>query len=99
MTASGARQSIDILEWRMGGLDRRYPWKGEEVAPQEVAGHERNRDRAGVDNSVSSPAGILGVFWLMPTPSRLWALVTPTLGERMPHFPVLLAPFLVVGLV
>src|SRR3546814_19606872 len=26
MTVSGARQSIDILEGRMGGLDRRYPW-------------------------------------------------------------------------
>src|SRR3546814_1989834 len=49
MTASGARQSIDILEWRMGGFDRRYPWKGAEVATQEVAGHERKRDVAGED--------------------------------------------------
>src|SRR3546814_17632944 len=52
MTASGARQSIDILEWRMGGFDRRYPWKGAEVAPQELAGHEMNRDEAVVADSV-----------------------------------------------
>src|SRR3546814_10701248 len=30
MTVSGARQSIDILEWRTGGFDRRYPWRSEE---------------------------------------------------------------------
>src|SRR3546814_16796595 len=31
MPVSGARQNIEILEWRMGGFDRRHHWKGPHV--------------------------------------------------------------------
>src|SRR3546814_8062472 len=62
MTASGARQSIGILEWRMVGFDRRYHWKGAAVEPQAVEVNELIRDEPAVANRVSSRASHLRVL-------------------------------------
>src|SRR3546814_19052062 len=45
MTASGARTSLDILQWRMGGCDRRQPWLRTNVVLDDHATPSTNKKR------------------------------------------------------
>src|SRR3546814_253648 len=99
MTGAGERQSIDILEWRMGGFDRRYPWQGANVERQDAAHQSLNKEGVSAAPQPSLRTRHLRVLLLITTLAPLVALVNILLGDTIAHLPVLLRSFLVVGLV
>src|SRR3546814_4353198 len=99
MTVSGARQSIDILEWRMGGFDRRYPWQGATVERQDAAHQSLNQEGVSAAPQPSLRTRHLRVWLLITTIAPLVALVNMLLADTIAHLPALLRSFLVVGLV
>src|SRR3546814_18296754 len=82
MTVSGARQSIDILEWRMGGFDRRYPWQGANVERQDAAHQSLNKDGVSAEPQPSLRTRHLRVLLLIPKLAPLVPLVHIILGAR-----------------
>src|SRR3546814_6154753 len=98
MTVSGARQSIDILEWRMGGFDRRYPWQGANVERQDAAHQSLTKEGVSAAPQPSLRTRHLRVLLLITTLAPLVALGNIIFGATFAHLPVLLCSFLVVGL-
>src|SRR3546814_5466044 len=75
MTVPGARQSIDILAWRMGGFERRYHWQGENVESQEVAHQSLNKEGVSATPQPSLRSRHLSMLLLTTTLEPLVALV------------------------
>src|SRR3546814_1590988 len=67
MTVSGARKSIDILDWRMGGFDRGYTWHGAKVERQEAAHQSLNKEGVSAAPQPSLRTRTLRVLLLHPT--------------------------------
>src|SRR3546814_19997722 len=66
ITVSGACQSIDILDWRMGGFARRFPWPWANVDHRAEAHPSRNNEGVLVAPPPSTHTRHRRMFQLIP---------------------------------